>query len=164
MLKKLWDVKVTRFLAVGVFNTLFDITILNTLVFLFSAPVVAANLVSASISMTASYFLNHHIVFRSKESHNLQRFVHFFLVTGIGILGIQSLIIYAVTHALSHQASLVDSITHTLRFTHLNADAFELNVAKVCAVLIAMVWNFTIYHFVIFKKNGDQASDEDVLL
>lgn len=151
-------------MAVGVFNTLFDITILNTLVFLFNTPIVVANLISASISMTASYFLNHHIVFRSKESHNLVRFIHFFLVTGIGILGIQTIIIYAVTHLLAHQVSLVESITHTLRFTHLTTDAFDLNVAKVCAVLVAMIWNFTIYHFVIFKKNKNQKSDEDVLL
>jgi putative flippase GtrA len=154
---------VTRFLSVGVFNTLFDIAILNTLVFLFSAPVVAANLVSATISMTASYFLNHHIVFRSKESHSFKKFIHFFLVTGVGILGIQSLVIYGVTHLLQHQQSFVDGLTHTLSLGHLSNEALEVNVAKILAVLVAMVWNFTIYHFVIFKKQ-DGELDEDVLL
>src|SRR5881396_313203 len=101
MLKRLWEVKLTRFLAVGSFNTLFDLAILNTLVFIFKVPVLVANLISASTSMTVSYFLNHHIVFRSREEHSFKKFVHFFTVTGVGILGIQTLVIYVVIKLLS---------------------------------------------------------------
>lgn len=163
MLKKLWGVKVTRFAAVGVFNTLFDISILNTLVFLGQVPPLAANLVSASISMSGSYFLNHHIVFKSKESHSFIRFAHFFAVTGIGILGLQTLVIFLVTHFLGpHDAS----ITHLLRslgFKHITGRAVDLNIAKLLAVAIGMVWNFLIYHFVIFKKQNEEP-DMDILL
>ena len=163
MLKRLWNVKVTRFAAVGVFNTLFDISMLNTLVFFGHVPYIAANLVSASISMTVSYFLNHRIVFRSQEKHSLVRFTHFFAVTGIGILAIQSLVIYIVTHLLSHERNTVVSIINDLHASHLSVRAFDLNVAKIAAVLIAMTWNFLIYHFVIFKT-PNETPDADVLL
>jgi putative flippase GtrA len=163
MLKKVWDVKLTRFLSVGVFNTLFDLSILNTLVFVFKTPILIANLISASISMTTSYFLNHHIVFRHKENHSFSRFAHFFAVTGRGILCIQTLVIFVVTHLLSpHEAGL----THLLRslgFRHVTGRALDLNVAKLMAVLIAMTWNFLLYHFVIFRK-PDQNFDDDILL
>src|SRR5579884_76966 len=164
MLKRLWGIKLTRFAAVGVFNTLFDISMLNTFVFVFHIPYVAANLISASISMSASYFLNHHIVFRHKEEHSVAKICPFFCSTGIGILGIQSLMIYAVTHLLQPHHSTIASLIRTLHiFSHLGVRGFELNVAKICAVLAAMVWNFTIYHFVIFKQPDDMIEGDIVL-
>lgn len=162
MLKKLWEMKLTRFATVGVFNTLFDISILNTLVFLVHVPYVAANLVSASVSMSVSYFLNHHVVFRHKESHSVKKFAHFFAVTGLGILGIQSLVIYAVTHLLAPHGHAVASVIHALHIG-LSARAFELNIAKICAVLTAMTWNFTIYHLVLFKQPDDMIEGDIVL-
>jgi putative flippase GtrA len=152
MLKKLWSVKVTRFAAVGVFNTLFDLSMLNVLVFLGHLPTLLANLISASISISVSYFLNHNIVFRSHENHTPSRFAKFFAVTGVGILAIQTLVIYLVTHLLSRQEHLVNDILRDMHITRLSTKAFDLNVAKLCAVAIALVWNFSIYHFVIFKK------------
>ncbi len=163
MLKKLWDVKLARFASVGVFNTLFDTSMLNVLVFFGHVPLLVANLISATISMTTSYFLNHRLVFRSKEDHSLARFAHFFAVTGVGILGIQSLVIYSATYFLHSQHVAVAGIVEFLPFKHLTVDIFDLNVAKILAVLTAMTWNFTIYHFVIFRK-AKEAPDDDVLL
>ena len=163
MLKRLWAVKLTRFLSVGIFNTLFDLSILNVLVFFVHLPALVANLISASTSMSVSYFLNHHIVFRHTESHSFKKFAHFFAVTGIGILGIQTLVIYLVTHFVGpHDTSLTHTLRH-LGFRHITGRVVDLNVAKLLAVLTAMTWNFMIYHFVIFKK-ADGELDEDVLL
>jgi putative flippase GtrA len=162
MLKKIWALKITRFLCVGVFNTVFDLSILNTLVFIGHLPTLIANLISASTSMSVSYFLNHHIVFRSKERHSVTRFVHFFAVTGLGILAIQSLVIYLMTHLLDHERSGVASLIRQLHIA-LSVKAFDVNVAKLLAVLVAMIWNFVIYQFVIFSKDSKQL-DDDVLL
>jgi putative flippase GtrA len=164
MLKRLWSKKLARFLTVGVFNTLFDLTILNTLVFVGHLPYLIANLMSASTSMTASYFLNHKVVFRSQESFSFRRFIHFFAVTGVGILGIQSLVIYVVKRILAPHHAAVSNLIHSLPVVHHLSDAaFDLNVGKILAVLIAMSWNFAIYHLVIFKETG-QTADENVLL
>jgi putative flippase GtrA len=150
MTKILWDIKVFRFACVGIINTVTDLTILNTLVFVFHAPTIPANLVSASVSITLSYFLNHHIVFRSPVEHSLKRFAHFFAVTGFGILAIQSLVIYVVIHILDHHQSGVVHLIHSAGL-HLSAKAFDLNLGKLIAIVITMVWNFMIYHLFIFK-------------
>jgi putative flippase GtrA len=163
MLKKLWEKRLARFMCAGVFNTLFDTSILNVLVFVGHLPLLLANLISASISMTTSYFLNHHLVFRSRQHHSLSQFARFFAVTGIGILGIQSLVIYGVTHFLHYQHMAVVDVVAALPFKHLTVAIFDLNVAKILAVLTAMIWNFALYRLIIFKK-PNTPPDEEVLL
>jgi len=113
--------------------------------------------------MTVSYFLNHRIVFRSPEEHSFERFARFFAVTGFGILAIQTCVIYAITHLLAHQATTVNQVIKDLHLTSFSPRAFELNIAKLCAVAVAMLWNFIIYHLVVFKRDTKQL-DEDILL
>jgi putative flippase GtrA len=160
MTKILWDIKVFRFACVGIINTVTDLTILNTLVFVFHAPAIPANLVSASISITLSYFLNHHIVFRSPEKRSLKRFAHFFAITGFGILAIQSLVIYIVIHILDHHQS---GVTHLVAHLHLHLSnkAFDLNFGKILAIVITMIWNFLAYHFFIFKHKDISLEQKD---
>jgi putative flippase GtrA len=162
MLQKLWGKKLARFLMIGVCNTSVDLAILNCLVFFAHFPAIVANLISASISTTTSYFLNHHFVFRSKEKHSLKLFGRFFAVTGVGILGIQSLVIYIVTHLLKPHHILVQNIINSIHISSLSVKAFDLNVAKLTAVLIALIWNFMIYHFIVFKTPSNEL-DEDLL-
>jgi len=162
MLKKIWEVKLTRFLTVGVFNTAFDLSLLNAFVFLLHIPLLAANLISASISISTSYFLNHHIVFRSPEQHELKRFLHFFAVTGIGILGIQTLVIYTVSHLLSPHDAALTRVFREIGFRHITGRLVDLNIAKLCAVAAAMAWNFSIYHFVVFKNPETDAEGDDL--
>jgi putative flippase GtrA len=150
MTKILWDIKLFRFACVGVINTLVDLSILNTLVFVFHTPALLANLFSASTSITISYFLNHRIVFRSPKQRSLKSFAHFFLVTGFGILAIQSLVIYAVIHILDHHQSGVSHLIVNLDL-HLSNKAFALNLGKLIAIGITLAWNFMMYHFFIFK-------------
>lgn len=150
MTKMLWDIKVFRFACVGAINTMTDITILNTLVFALHLSAIPANLISASVSITLSYFLNHNIVFRSSENPSLKRFAHFFTVTGFGILAIQSLVIYVVIHFLGHHQDGVTKVLATLEI-HLSNKAFILNFGKLLAIVVTMIWNFMVYHFFIFK-------------
>jgi putative flippase GtrA len=153
MTKKLWNIKLFRFLCAGVINTIIDFTILNILVFVFRLPAVIANLVSASVSITISYFLNHHFVFRSSGPHSLKRFASFFILTGVGILAIQSLMIYLLIKLLNHHKLGVAQLITKIHL-HLQVKAFDLNVAKLVAVSVAMVWNSCIYHFIIFKTHS----------
>jgi putative flippase GtrA len=155
MFQKIWEHKLVRFAAVGGFNTLLDLTILNILVLIVGLPTVVGNLISASICITISYFLYHRLVFRSKEPHSIKLFVHFFLVTGVGILVLQSLMIALVTHILGHKEI---GVNHLLSFAHvhpLKTSFINLNVAKLCAVAVGLVWNYCLYHFVIFKTHNE---------
>ncbi len=155
MLKKIWGKKLVRFACVGIFNTLFDLTILNLLVFFAHVPTLIANLFSATISIVVSYFLNHHIVFRRTEPHEIKSFLKFFAVTGLSIVLVQDSIIFVVTHLLNHDSGLITSIDHTLGTTKLTQKFVNLNFAKMLAVLGGMVWNFVLYRLVVFKDTDE---------
>ncbi|HEV2402959.1 MAG TPA: GtrA family protein [Candidatus Saccharimonadales bacterium] len=154
-LKVIWQVKVIRFMSVGAINTATDITLLNIFALAFHIPTLIANLMSASISISMSYFLNHHIVFRSIDKHSWTKFAHFFILTGFGILAIQTLVIYSITHLLAHHLIAVSQFELAMGLRSLSVRAFTLNIAKLLAVVVAMIWNFCMYHFIIFRNKKD---------
>jgi putative flippase GtrA len=156
MLQKIWRAKLTRFVMVGIFNTCFDLSIFNSLVFFLKLPPLVANLISASIGISVSYFLNHYFVFRHKHPPSYARFFYFLTITGIGIVAVQSLSIILVTHLLGEKDNFIVSAVQHLN-PSMTAKYVNLNFAKLCAVLIAMWWNFCLYHFIVFKKkDGDE--------
>lgn len=157
MVKRLWNVKLVRFLCVGSFNTILDLIILNILVFLFYMPAVVANLFSATIGTTISYFLNHHLVFRSGEKHTVARFQQFFVITGLSILVVQTLVISGVLYVLHNDGHLVDSLLSVVGLKGFGVGFINLNVAKVLAVLAGMVWNFFLYQKVVFRQHPKAA-------
>ena len=152
LIKTMWNKKVIRFGCVGVINTALDFTILNILVNFFDVTPLLANLISASVSISLSYFLNHRLVFRSDNKHTIKSFAHFFLATGAGILIIQTIVIYFLIHLLGTRATGINYLINNSGLAKINNKTINLNLAKLGAVLVAMVWNFLIYHYVIFKK------------
>jgi putative flippase GtrA len=157
MLYKLWDHKKIRFLCVGSFNSLCDITILNTLVFTVHTPVWVANTISVSFGITLSYFLNHFIVFRYHHSPNTKLFTKFFLVTGTSVIAIQTLIIYLIRPMYQHL------IAHLHYATVAQFEAkISLNLAKVTAILIGMFWNYLFYSRVVFKQLPKNEEAEEI--
>lgn len=151
MIKKLWGNKIIRFGAIGIINSVTDISILNFLVFAFGLKVIFANLISASISISLSYFWNHYLVFRHKHPVSIRLFVKFFVITAVGILAIQSIVIYGVEHAIT-----INSVMNTLNTSRSISKILWVNGAKVVAILVSMVWNFFLYTFAVFKEDKDE--------
>ncbi len=151
VIKKLWANKVFRFATIGVINSLTDLTILNFLVFAFNLRVLYANLISASISITLSYFWNHYLVFRHKGQVSLKLFLKFFVITGFGILTIQTLVIYGIEHSIS-----IKQIMAVTNLSHHISKVFWVDGAKIVAIIISMVWNFFLYTFAVFKEDKEE--------
>lgn len=151
MIKKLWGNKVFRFITIGVINTVTDITILSVLVFGFGLKEIIANIISASISITLSYFWNHYVVFRHHNKVTPKLFIKFFVITGFGVLGIQELIIYVIQHNISiHNVMNATNLSHTLSKIILDLGT------KLLAVAVSMVWNFILYTQAIFKEEKEE--------
>lgn len=164
MFRKIWGHKIVRFIVVGGVNTLLDLTILNILVLIVGLPTLIGNLISASICISLSYFLYHRLVFRSPQSYSVKLFVHFFLVTGVGILVFQTLIIALVTHLLGNKDIGVNHLVSLAGVKPLKESFINLNIAKLCAVVVGLIWNFSLYHFVIFKTPKPLVEDIDGLV
>jgi putative flippase GtrA len=109
-----------------------------------------------------SYFLNYAIVFQRKHELSVRLFLKFIVVTGVSILAVQSIIIYSFEQIFTVQH------IHALAGSSLSgtqAHFLQVNGAKVTAVLFGMVWNFALYHWVVFRhpKEGQDPEEEAVL-
>lgn len=157
MIQNLWQYKLVRFVCVGIINTLTDLSILNILVFAFNLKLLFANCISASISIVISYFWNHILVFQRKHKLSIGLFAKFVVVTGLSILAVQSLIIFAVEHLLT-----IKEITTATHLANTQAKLIQVNSAKIVAVAGGMVWNFVLYHLVVFTDpKGTPDIDEE---
>jgi len=145
--RKLLAKQQVRFLIAGCFNTALDFLILNVLTLALGLPVLAANTVSVLFGISISYALNHFFVFRYPYRISVRKFFEFFLITGVSSLGIQTLIIwlFELLFATSFGNSLL--LVPDEEGRHFIA----INVAKFTAVLVGLVWNFTMYRFVVFR-------------
>ena len=154
---KLFRYEKVRFIFAGLANTFLDFLILNVLVFGLGVYPLLANVLSVTIGITISYYLNHYFVFRSKKKVNLRSYLMFFGVTGFSSLIIQSLVIFGFealfNSSFGRSLFLVGSLTGHI--------ALQLNIAKATAVLLGMVWNFTLYKYVIFKKEPIESIESD---
>jgi putative flippase GtrA len=145
--RKLLAKQQVRFLIAGCFNTALDFLILNVLTLALGLPVLVANTISVLFGISISYALNHFFVFRYPHRISWRKFLEFFLITGISSLGIQTLIIwlFELLFATSFGNSLL--LVPDAEGRHFIA----INVAKFTAVLVGLVWNFTMYRFVVFR-------------
>lgn len=131
--------KKVRFGLVGIVNTTVDFSILNLLSIVFGWALVPANILSATCAMIVSFTLNKTKVFQDSGDNHIKQLVLFLTVTLIGIWFIQTSVMY-----WSHEflVSLVDLPNPLL-----------LNISKIIGIAVGMVWNYTWYSRIIFKKN-----------
>lgn len=127
-----------KFALVGVLNTAIDFGILNLFIAstgITSGPsIIPMNAFSFSAAVVNSYFWNRRWVFAGRTHGN---FVIFFIITVIGV-GINSGIVFLITTYISPLFNLDRTLW--------------VNFAKVLATGISLVWNFTGYRLVVFKK------------
>lgn len=158
--EKIWDKKATRFLVVGTFNTLLDFILLNILFQVVGLPLLLANSISVTVAVTGSYILNHKIVFRQQGGLTLKGYGHFLLITGFSVLVIQNIVIFTAKHLfVVPEDRYIEILNHSV-----SERVLELNLAKVVAVLIGMVWNFLLYKYVVFKNPKPTQEADKVLI
>lgn len=121
--------KAASFAGVGLVNTLVDLCLfLLSLKFLTSSLIVA-NVLAWSVAVTGSYVMNSFITFAAESGRRLDRRSYAAFVAS-QILGL-----------LAATATLV-----------LAAKAMPVFYAKLCAIGVSFLVNFSISHFVVFRK------------
>lgn len=148
MLKRLLGLQQVRFLIAGCGNTALDFALLNTLVLVLGLDILLANTISVSIGITVSYFLNHHFVFRYGSRIRLVKFLEFVAITGFSSLVLQNLIIFGFELLFDTRFGNSLLFLPTAEGNHILA----INVAKAFAVFIGLIWNYTLYRFVVFRR------------
>jgi hypothetical protein cdiviTM7_02105 len=126
-----------RFTIVGSINTIIDFSILFTLTMLFNIPKELANFISTFVAFLFSFFANKKYTFKSTSKNLKRQFLLFTAVTLFGLWVIQTIIITAITPV----------------FTNLGVNKpAALLISKLIATAASLVWNYTLYSRVVFKK------------
>ena len=126
-----------RFAIVGSINTVIDFSILFTLTMFLNIPKELANFISTFISFLFSFFANKKYTFKSTSKNLKKQFLLFTIVTLFGLWVIQTIIIAAITPV----------------FTNLGINKpTALLISKLIATAASLVWNYTLYSRVVFKK------------
>lgn len=125
-----------RFLLVGATNTLLDFGVLFLLRSL-GLPVLSANSISTSVAFCFSFFANKKYTFKTTGSSLRRELILFVIVTLFGLWVLQALVIQGVTIALANTSL---------------ASAAVLLIAKLLATIVSLIWNYTLYSKVVFKK------------
>jgi putative flippase GtrA len=134
--------QLAKFLLVGAFFSVFDLIILNSLMAYFGITkeeilkYSTFVIVSFTIVTIFKYFANKYWAFEKMEKERMEKeFGIFFLVTAIsGVIqvGVASLLFKFLTLIIS--------------------PFLAGNVGKILGIVVASVWNFICYKFLVFKK------------
>lgn len=131
-----------RFTIVGSINTVIDFSILFTLTTLFNVPKELANFISTFVAFLFSFFANKKYTFKSTSKNLKRQFLLFTVVTLFGLWVIQTIIIAAITPV----------------FTNLGANkSTALLISKLLATIVSLIWNYTLYSRVVFKKSKNSS-------
>lgn len=146
-------VKVSKFGAIGVINTLIDVALLNFFHFQLGIPKLQANFFSTGIAMTFSFFANKQLVFGSRQGNLWLQAIKFFTVTAFGLWVLQAGVIKLLTEVWLGPGELATDIVELIGLSKLlSPDFIALNSAKAVAILVSMIWNYVMYKKVVFIK------------
>lgn len=130
-----------KFGIIGGMNTAIDFSILNLLMWwtgIYSGgQIILLNIISFAVAVINSYFWNKYWTFKDKDEAGVVEFSQFIAVTLIG-LAINSSVIYIITTFVDPMFGLNEKLW--------------ANLAKVVATGLSLIWNFTGYKFIVFKK------------
>lgn len=134
----------SKFFIVGIVNTGIDFAVLNIemqITGISSGPeLVFLNVISFSIAVVNSYFMNKRWTFEDKRPEADKSAVKFSQFIGVSLvgLGVNSLVIYGFTSLIPVMFGLSPQLW--------------VNVAKIFATGASMVWNFVGYKLWVFKR------------
>ena len=138
--------RLLTFGAIGVLNTFVDVVIFLILRHV-TVQIILANIISTSVALTGSYFLNKRFTFRATTSTR-RSLPLFLLITIVGLWVLQPIVIKLVLILL--HTTLVSSLATTV-VAH-PGKYYEL-IAKLAATPATLTWNFVLYKRVVFKSS-----------
>ena len=121
--------KALSFAAVGVVNSAVDFALFSLGFYYLGLPIITANVVSWSVAVSGSYVMNSLTTFAHESGRNLRlsSYMHF---------------------VLSQMAGLVANTATVFLASHF----MHVLVGKVLAIGASFLVNFSISHFIVFRK------------
>lgn len=130
--------KALSFGLVGVVNTVVDASVFWVAAREFGVPIIPANILAWLVGVSGSYVMNSFFTF-AHESGRTLRWRAYLTFAGSGIAGL-----------IANTAVLVTALKWMpLIFAR---EDLQLAAAKACAILASFLVNFSLSHFVVFRR------------
>jgi putative flippase GtrA len=129
--------KAVSFGLIGVVNTLIDASVFFLALATLTSSLVAANVLAWLVAVSCSYVMNSFITF-ARESGRKLRWRDYGSFVASGIAGV-----------IANTTVLV-----------IVAQFAPVWIAKGCAILVSFLVNFSLSHFVVFRKRDDREAPE----
>jgi putative flippase GtrA len=128
--------KAASFGMIGVVNTAIDASVFFLALATLTSSLVAANVLAWLVAVSCSYVMNSFVTF-ARESGRKLRWRDYGTFVASGVVG-----------AVANTATLV-----------MTAQFLPVWTAKGCAILVSFLVNFSLSHFVVFRKREQPTSD-----
>jgi len=123
--------KLMSFASIGVVNVAVDVTVFSIAYTLLHLPLIVSNVIAWAVAVTGSYAMNSKITF-GREAGGVFGWGHYLRFVASGILGV--IVGTTTLFALSHYTSVL--------------------VAKFVSIVAAFGINFSMSHFVVFRRRA----------
>lgn len=142
-----------KFFLVGVINTAVDLAVLNVATTITGikdgSGFAIQKALSFFVAVLGSYFLNKRWTFKDKSSEDAgKKFSQFFAISLGGAFINTTAATLAVTY-LKPEVNMAFANTSIAPFL---TDQIWVNIAALCGTALGLIWNFTGYKFLVFKK------------
>lgn len=129
--------KAVSFAGVGVVNTLIDYGLFLLAIFQFGWPIIPANVFAWIIAVSGSYVMNSYITFARESGRKLRwRDYATFVASGVAGMVANTAVLYGLSFVIA------------------------VPIAKLVAIGVSFVVNFSLSHFVVFRpKQGGRATE-----
>jgi putative flippase GtrA len=128
--------KVGNFAAIGVVNTLIDFGVFVLCYQVAELQIIPANVIAWTVAVSGSYVMNSHITFAAESGRRLNaRAYGTFIVSGIAGLIANTTVLVLASYVM------------------------PVLVAKILAVGVSFLVNFSLSHFVVFRAQRPGAGD-----
>jgi putative flippase GtrA len=145
--------KAVSFALVGVINASVDFVVFSLLYYFLGLPIIVANLISWLVAVTGSYVMNSMTTFAAESGRQL-RFKDYgsFLLAQIAGLVANTATIIIVSYSIPGLLHVFAGPGATLQIGGHTID--PVLVGKVFAIGASFLVNFTLSHFVVFRRRG----------
>jgi len=131
-------VKAVSFGLIGVVNTIIDFSVFWVAVQKFAVPLVPANVLAWLVAVSASYVMNASITFAVESGRQL-RWRSYAAFVASGIVGV-----------VANTTTLVIA-DHFIPLA-VGDEKMALALSKLCAIAVSFLVNFSMSHFVVFRR------------
>jgi putative flippase GtrA len=140
-----------RFASVGLVVSAIDYSLLNFFAVMLGLPVLVANSISAPFSGFVSYKLNKKVVFEDRMHSRRKTLLLYSSIVAFGILIVQNAVLHFARSTFADDiAQAAEPLVELVGLGSISLQTITINIAKVCASLVAAVWNYVLLRRFVF--------------